>query len=177
MVFPPLIGFIVNFISSMVLRKLLGFISRTGKLYLFVVNRLTFPGVMYHELSHALFAFITGAKVNEIKLYQKKDGHLGYVKYTPQGILPIRSVQMAFTSCAPVLMGIILEMIIMGIFYSFHFVPKMTKVVLAYLFISVLLHMDMSKEDVKSYIKGAWSIMIIAFMISLYVLASIKNPT
>ena len=59
----PLIGMIINFIVTIILSRII-----RGKLYLFVANTLTFPGVMYHELSHALFAFITGAKIEKISM-------------------------------------------------------------------------------------------------------------
>jgi hypothetical protein len=33
------------------------------------VNYLTFPGVILHELSHALMAMVTGAKVTHIRFF------------------------------------------------------------------------------------------------------------
>ncbi len=160
----PAVGAATGFIVSTILRKVLSLLSRSGRLYLFVVNTLTFPGVYYHELSHALFAFLSGAKVNKIKLYEKKDGHLGYVTYTPRGFWFTRSIQLCLASCAPVIMGLIAEAILIRIIYNTA-LPTWGIVILFYLAFSILLHMDMSKPDIRSYLKGCPFFFLLAFVI------------
>ncbi len=161
----PLIGIIVHGIISFVLQKLFGLFSKSGALYLLFANTLTFPGVVYHELSHALFAAVTGAKVNEIKLYQKRAGHLGYVNYTPRGPWALRSLQMTLASCAPVVMGVLAEAVIVYAFMAFS-LPVWGKGILIYLAISVLVHMDMSPADLKSYGKGIFFVILLIFAAS-----------
>ena len=162
----PLIGLIVHGIVSGIFQRIFGLVSRSGMLYLFFANTLTFPGVVYHELSHALFAFLTGAKVNEIKLYQKKAGHLGYVNYTPRGPWAIRCIQLSLASCAPVVTGLAAVAGILYLFVSGIGMPVYLKALLIYLGISVLIHMDMSGADLKSYGKGIPFVFLLIFIIS-----------
>ncbi|MCR5339698.1 MAG: hypothetical protein K6E75_14190 [Lachnospiraceae bacterium] len=165
----PLIGLIVHAVSSFVLQNVFGLFSRSGALYLFFANTLTFPGVVYHELSHALFAFLTGAKINEIKLYQKKEGHLGYVNYSPRGAWGLQSLQLTLASCAPVVTGMIAEAVIYYVFTTFT-LPIWGKVLLIYLGVSILVHMDMSTADLKSYVRGVFFVMILVFIGSFFYL-------
>ena len=161
----PVIGASVNFIVSVVLGKGLSLINKNGKLYLFVVNTLTFPGVWYHELSHALFAFLSGAKVDKIKLYEKKDGHLGYVIYTPRGKWVSRSMQLCMASCAPVVMGMLADAAIIWLIYAVT-LPVWAYILLGYLAVSILIHMDMSGADLKSYLKGCPFFFLFVMVIS-----------
>ncbi len=163
----PLIGLIIHGVVTGILQRFFGLISRSGALYLFFANTLTFPGVMYHELSHALLAFVTGARINEIRLYQKREGHLGYVNYTPRGPWAVRCLQLSLASCAPVITGIIA---IAGIIFSFMkciAIPAWGRVILIYLGVSVLIHMDMSYADLKSYVKGIPFFLLLIFVISV----------
>ena len=48
----------------------------------FIFNRLTFIGVFHHELSHALLATVTGAKVTKIVFFHPDGDRLGYVTYS-----------------------------------------------------------------------------------------------
>ncbi len=163
----PLIGFIVKYVITRSLKFILGVFNRSGRLYLFFANRITFAGVIWHELSHALFAFITGAKVEKISLYHKEGDHLGYVRYRPRGIWVARCIQMSLSSCAPVIMGLAA---LLGIYYAVSTLelPVWALVIAGYLFISIMVHMDMSPEDLKSYVKGIPFFLII-FFIALYV--------
>ena len=74
-----------------------------------LINYITFVGVMHHELSHALLAFLSGAKVTEIKLFRihHNDGALGYVAYAPRGNFILQSIQKVVTSIAPIICGFI----------------------------------------------------------------------
>ena len=39
----------------------------------------TFPGIVIHELSHLIFAIITGAEVRDVCFFQDEDGRFGHV--------------------------------------------------------------------------------------------------
>ncbi|MCR5674640.1 MAG: M50 family metallopeptidase [Lachnospiraceae bacterium] len=162
----PLVGFAVNYVVTGILQTLFSLISRSGGLYLFFANRLTFAGVIWHELSHALFAFLTGAKVEEISLYHKEGNHLGYVKFRPRGIWPAQCVQLSLSACAPVIMGILALFGIHAALRSLS-LPVWGVVIAVYLFVSILVHMDMSPEDLKSYIKGVPFFLIVFFVLAL----------
>ncbi len=160
----PLIGVVVNFIVTMLLSRLIH-----GKLYLFVANTLTFPGVVYHELSHALFALITGAKIEKVSLYHKQGNALGSVDISTRGPWINRSMQLSFTACAPVIMGMLAEGIL---FYVFSKValPVWAAVILGFLAFCILLHMDMSGADLKGYLKGIVFVFFLFWVIAFLTL-------
>lgn len=156
-----IIGAVVNKIEQMQMRLLSKvFGIRVAE---FVCNRLLFLGTVVHELSHALFAFISGAKVTKIRcftLFSKNT--LGYVEFCTIGGPFRRSFQLAFASCAPTVVGCA---ILMGIFHVWK-LPNISitfRAFLIYFGFSVLNHMSMSDADVKNYMKGY----IFLFMIFL----------
>lgn len=116
-----------------------------------LINYGTIPGVMHHELSHALLAFLTGAKVTEVKLFQfsHKNGALGYVSYAARGNFVFKAIQKVFASIAPILCGFISCSLL------WIFVRPMTvgntlwTVLFYYLFGCIILHMSLSKQDLK----------------------------
>ena len=108
----PIWGLIIHALNSM-LFCMLKRITGTG-FALFATNWLTFPGVIHHELSHAFFAVITGAKITEFRPFwpDKNTGSLGNIGFVARGNLLIRSVQLAFTTAGPVIMGTISSLFI-----------------------------------------------------------------
>ena len=125
------------------------------KLARFIINRVMIAGVVFHELSHALFAKLTGARVTKIKflvLFSKDT--LGSVTFTPVGNKAQQSIQLCLASCAPVLMAFIAVplFVILAVFVDIGFVWR---VLFAYLAISVLCHASMSSADLNLYKTGA----------------------
>jgi len=170
----PLFGAIINKIITSILAFLLGLCDHSGRALVFFMNRITFPGVIYHELSHALWAFLMGAKVEKVSLYRQEGDHLGYVSYVPRGNLLLRSLQLALASCAPVFMGLLAEAGIIYLFLNATLHPVLY-VLLAYIFIAILVHIDMSLQDVKGYLKGMPICFLLVFVIVLIILC-IKGP-
>ena len=162
----PLTGFLIHLFVTKLLGSILSVIDRSGKLFLFVANTLTFPGVCYHELSHALFAAITGAKVKKVVLYQKKGNQLGYVEMVPRGPLPLKWLQISFSACAPVITGLIGECAILWAFVSVT-LPMWAYFLLGFLFFCLLIHMEMSAADIKGYLKGIPFFFLLFFLIAL----------
>ena len=167
----PLTGFLVNYVITGILSTIFGLINRSGKLYMFFANRVTFVGVMWHELSHALFAFITGAKVENIQFYHKEGDRLGCVSYRPRGPWPLRCIQHSLSSCAPVIMGLIALSGIYAASTVFQ-LPVWAIVIAVYLFISIMVHMDMSPQDLKQYVKGVPFLLVVFFAIAYLCIAS-----
>lgn len=165
----PLTGFLIHLLVTRCLNTLLNGIDRSGKLFLFVANTLTFPGVCYHELSHALFAFLTGAKIKKIVLYRKEKNHLGYVELIPRGPLPLRWLQLSFSACAPVITGLLGECALLYVLYYLT-LPVWADLLLGFLSFCILLHMDMSGADFKGYLKGVFFFFILFFLIALLLL-------
>ncbi len=162
----PAVGFVINLIATVAFKALFSLADSTGTAFAFFNNRLTFLGVIIHELSHALFAFVTGARITDFKLYHKEEKRLGYVSIVPQGNWAIRSIQMAMTACGPVIIGLIIEAVIIYVI-SLGVLPWWgVALLILLLFIPVLFHMDMSAEDLKGYLRGAPFFFILFFVIS-----------
>lgn len=136
-----------------------------------LINYVTFIGVVHHELSHALLAFLTGAKVTEVKLFRinHKDGRLGYVSYAPRGNFIMMSIQKVFASVAPILMGFVT----CGFLYMYVLPMAEASIwgicLFYYVFLSIILHMSLSKQDIQ-VMKGGIIVVILLFTIVFYIL-------
>ena len=133
----------------------------------FICNRLLFLGTVVHELSHALFAAMSGAKVLKVRcltLFSKDT--LGYVQFATRGRPVKRSFQMAFIGCAPTVVGCLLLYIMIRnwnqIAASFP-----VELFLIYFGVSVADHMSMSSSDVQNYIKGCPLIFVLMFVLAM----------
>lgn len=125
------------------------------KIALFFTNYVTFVGTVIHEYSHALFAMLSGAKVTKIRCFEifNKE-RLGSVEFYMTGGKIRQRIQLAFTSCAPVVMGLIIESILIKILMLNPDMHVGFKVLIWYFIISVGDHMSMSDVDIKNYCKG-----------------------
>ena len=170
--------FLMAFVMTVVLSLLviiIGFIIQQVKNFFFnlfsnhvgdtfakiICFRLTFPGTVIHEFSHALFGFLTGAKINKIQCFSLKKDTLGYVEYTAQGSAVHRMLQHSFASCAPVIMGLICCPLFVSL--AIGVTGLGLKILFWYLAVSVLLHMNMSSVDIKNYFKGYPVVFLILF--------------
>lgn len=162
----PFVGAIINRITSGFFRFVFSFIDRTNHLFLIFANVITWPGVVIHELSHGLWVILTGAKITHISLYHRQGNQLGSVTYIPRGNIIFQSLQKALVSCAPVFMGLGIEA---GILYVINStaLPIWGIIALLYIFIAVLVHMDMSKQDIACYFKGIPVCFILVYCIIL----------
>lgn len=152
---------IIEVYQIRILRKLFG-----GKVASFICNRLTFPGIVVHELSHAVFASMLGASVTKIKLISlRNDGRLGYVEYITRGRKMMQGLQHAWSSCAPTIVGMILEYALFSMFHVAASLPQ--KLIIIYFIISIADHMSMSKQDIMNYIRGSWAIAAILYIVLL----------
>jgi hypothetical protein len=97
--FALLMQFLTNFIRQR-FTTLLGI-----KPYIY----LTCPGVVIHELSHAVFCLIFGHKIQEMKLFSPEDdGTLGYVnhRYNPKN--PYHQIGNFFIGTGPIWGGVLM---------------------------------------------------------------------
>jgi hypothetical protein len=159
--FVILIGFIIERITTLMFQ---GLCNGVGQGFAhFICYKLTFVGTIIHEMSHALFAFITGAKVNKIKCFTFDKETLGYVEYTARGNGLHRMVQHALTACAPVLMGFSVMPLFIGLAFGVSNIGL--KILFWYCAVSVFIHMDMSVPDIKNYFRGYPIVLMILFAI------------
>lgn len=158
----PIIGYIIDCINNMLMKASV----RTFGVFItnLLFNWISFVGVIHHELSHALFAIITGAKVTKIELFKPNGYSLGSVSFIPRGNLMMRSIQNSVSAVGPVLLGCITEYVI------YKFILPNTRVgwqkgIILYLMISIFLHMTMSLPDIKCWLKGVPVCFIITFIL------------
>lgn len=123
-----------------------------GKAARWLVVVLTFPGTVFHELSHALMAVLTGARVTAIHLLPKGD-ILGSVEFVLRGPALIQSISGTLTAYAPVLLGI------PSLWAMYRFIWPLCgafwqKTLIIYFAGCLLLHMDLSAQDVKECARG-----------------------
>lgn len=125
-------------------------VTRSGR---WLINA-TFLGVFHHELSHALFALLTGAEINSITLFRisHKDGKLGEVKFTPRGLGITQAVQVVLTSIAPMITGVLSLWGLIG--YAIPWAGRehgiWASILLSYLAFSIFMHMSLSGQDIKN---------------------------
>lgn len=135
----------------------------------FIDTKLTFIGVIHHELSHFILAILTGAKVKQLRLINPKDGTLGSVDIVPRGPLVIRLLQQSLSGLAPVFCGAITLYIIYyyGI-YGTKTVNYMT-ILLVIIAMCISYHMSMSKQDMKIAAGGLWLLYLLIVLISFFI--------
>lgn len=148
----PCFGRIMSVVAGYAMSFLRGMTGR-HMAYL-ITNYLTFPGVVLHELSHAVGAKASGAKVTEIRFFEPDGERLGCVKFSCRGRHKRQmAVQMAVSSCAPVVLG----WAFLNVFLSLSSWARGCFLLQAMSWhgaFSMLCHMDMSRQDMKNYIKG-----------------------
>lgn len=169
------LGFFFSFLRN--------FAAKHNPLGANLIIYITFVGVMHHELSHALLAFLSGAKVTEIKLFRihHKDGALGYVAYAPRGNFILQSIQKVATSIAPIICGFISSNLLWLYVRPVAMENIWSICLFYYVLVSIILHMSLSKQDIK-VMKGGL-LVVIALMIILFyfieldLVASIQSYT
>lgn len=162
----PVLGLLLGYIE-----KILGvFFSKVfgNTVALFIMNHLTLIGVMHHELSHALFAFVSGATIKSIDLFKPQNNTLGSVEIIPKGNKIAKSIQLTLTAIAPVVTGIIsMCSILYFVNINFNSMAAWHLVTVAYLFLSILIHSTMSTADLKCAMKGLPICTLIVFIFEL----------
>lgn len=156
------IGLCMELIQT-ILIKILSRLTSPQFAYKFI-NRITFIGVVHHELSHALFTLLTGAKITKINLFKpdEETGTLGTVEYSTRGIIFIRCWQYVLISAAPVICGAITSFLIC-IFGFGHTIWQ--TIILGFILLCIVLHMSMSGQDIKVALKGLPLCMMFTFLI------------
>ncbi len=172
----PLLGLIIHGTNRMIvglIRMVFG-----NNIAFITANYLTFPGVVVHEISHALMAVLTGAKIVEFRPFwpDKEKGELGHVTITPRGNFLIRSIQSTFSSSAPVIFGLFTTA---GLIYVVNTaeLPTQINVALYYLVFSIIIHSTMSIQDIKVMLRGIWVIFTAILAICYLFNINIMNLT
>lgn len=159
---------VFGFIMSGIIKILYGIVASVlgNKIAYFIFNRLTFVGVFHHEISHALLATLTGAKVTKIVFFKPEGDRLGYVQYNARGNIFMRSIQQTFASIVPVACGAI-SSLALGHFIKTTSLSWWLVVLLSYVLVSIIIHMTMSSQDFKVMWKGYPIVYLILFIVVL----------
>ena len=157
----PIVGLLMGFITEELTKALAKGLGVS--VALFIMNNLTFVGTIHHECSHALYALITGAKVEKMEIFKPEGNRLGCVQLKPRGIWITKSIQLTFSAIAPMVQGAIS----LYLFYLlFMFVtPIWAKIIIGYVMFSIFIHMNMSGADMKAAAKGLPFVAILVFIV------------
>ncbi|WP_026658233.1 hypothetical protein [Butyrivibrio sp. AC2005] len=139
------------------------------KTAMIIVNWLTVPGVIHHELSHAALAVITGAHITQFRPFwpDKRTGSLGHVNFLAQGTLLERSLQFTFISTAPVLLGTASTLMLLYVIQNASLPPCML-ILIIYMTFSIVIHASMSFADVKIMLRGIWVLYLAISFLCFY---------
>ena len=129
-------------------------------------NYLTWPGTVMHESAHAALAFLSGARIKEFRIIPE-GRTLGYVRIVPRGNYISKGIQITLSSIGPVIAGVA-ALVLMG-----HFAFPAANVwwhylILVYLVVCVVIHMNLSPLDVKNALRGLPVCMIALFIVFLF---------
>lgn len=143
----------------------------------FIINRLTFPGTIHHELSHALLAAVSGARVTRIRLFNLHGSTLGSVQLIPRGGALLQSLQLCLSAIAPALCGMVTLYLLTQVAFPMSTQPWQ-RIVLGYLSFSVLIQMTLSRQDLKNARRGLpltfWLLFTVFFLLGIDCLGSIR---
>ena len=162
----PVWGLLIYLINTALYRILSKITSE--KTAMIIVNWLTVPGVVHHELSHAALAVITGAHITEFRPFwlDRSNGSLGHVNFVARGPLAVRCLQYTLISTAPVLLGSS-TVLFATISIRTSLTPAM-QFFLYYMAFSVFIHASMSVADVKGMLRGIWVLYVISTVFCIF---------
>lgn len=157
----PAFGIVMGMIRKIIYR-ILSIIS--PRFAFMIANYLTFPGVIHHELSHAFWGFITGAKIKKINLFKPQGMSLGNVEMIYRGPWLFRCIQECLSAIGPVSMGIITSVVT-----YIYVLPSVSgigvTIIIYYLLFSIIMHMTMSPSDMRCFLRGVVGVYIIVFVV------------
>lgn len=133
--------------------------------YIFL-TKITFPGVIVHECSHALGAILTGAKIvkfHPFYMFVRSGGTLGQVEVIFSRGIIISSIQRYFVSVGPIIGGTLAVIKL----YDWQVYTDEIMALKWWLIISIILHMDLSEQDIKVLLPGLPVMILIGISILL----------
>lgn len=146
----------------------------------FVYLFFMFPGVVLHELSHAVAVILTGGQISDINFFSTTGGH---VKHTPSKVPVLGQFVISF---APMVVGLTVIFLLarlipvtqsgaFNIPFSSWQLPKLAlsdgfhwwQIVIAYLLLSISVTLIPSRQDVSASVAGI--LVIVFIVIILYI--------
>lgn len=158
-VVPVAIGMLLSSLKRLEIKMIAVFSHSLVRIFMHYVM---FPGIVIHELSHFIFAVITGAEVRDISFFEDDDGRLGHVTTHSRGPWFIVAVQYTLIAIAPVIVGLTLGFLLLQYFFAEQHSLGMN-IGLWYLIICLINHSTMSKSDIEGYFRGVWIFIVPLF--------------
>lgn len=177
-----LVGLLCDLLSTLVMSLLSGLL---GPVIYLGWSTLFLPGIIMHELSHAAFLALCGARINDIvvredtehplTLYRRGDlepayncatNRAGHVSYSRRGPYVIQSLQRVLGAIAPTVVGVVCMVVLYGFIVTYCTI-WWQYVIFVYLFICALMGSAMSIVDIADMGPGLPVIMAILYVIFL----------
>ena len=151
-ILPVVVGMLLSGLKRLEI-KIIAVFSRS--LVRFFMYYATFPGIVIHELSHLIFAIITGAEVRDVCFFEDDDGKFGHVTTHSRGPWFIVAIQYTLIAIAPVVVGLTLGILSLRYIFAEQLSLGMN-IGLWYLVVCLINHSTMSKSDIEGYFRGVW---------------------
>ena len=139
-----------------------------------VINRLTIIGTLQHELGHAIFAVIFGARLTKFQILpDKRQGTLGQVQYITRGPRWLQNIQSTISQLGPIILGqIVLTALpyvkdwVVDKYSVSGFTGYAINLLFLYIMCCIVIHMQLQKQDIRVMFKGLiqTSIIFICFI-------------
>ena len=163
------IAFIMQLLSNSIRKSLAKLLGIQGYIY------LTCPGVMVHEIGHALFCVIFRHKIVEMKLFSpEEDGTLGYVNHSYNPNSFYQRIGNFFIGTGPIWFGVAVLCLISWLllpnemqindFFSLNFWGRWQSYIWLYLALTISSHITLSPPDLAGSADGGIAIMATALM-------------
>lgn len=163
--FLVVVGLLANLFVKLQLRILEKIFNY--KVAVIITDRVTFMGVVVHELSHAFMLLITGALIEDFSVWDRGGDTLGHVTYRNRGPRILWAFQDTLCACAPTAVGLISLYYLWGVFTN-PTIPWWGYVLAGYGVLCSVDHMSMSTLDLKNYFSGLWAPIWLIFLATLY---------
>lgn len=163
------VAFVMQLLSNSIRKSLAKIFGIQGYIY------LTAPGVMIHEIGHAVFCLIFRHKIVEMKLFSpEEDGTLGYVNHSYNPNSFYQRIGNFFIGTGPIWFGVAVLSLISWLllpnemqisdFFSLNFWGRWQSYIWLYLALTISSHITLSPPDLAGSVDGGIAIMATALM-------------
>ena len=163
------VALVMQLLSNSIRKSLAKIFGIQGYIY------LTAPGVMIHEIGHAIFCLIFRHKIVEMKLFSpEKDGTLGYVNHSYNPNSFYQRIGNFFIGTGPIWFGVAVLSLISWLllpnemqisnFFSLNFWGRWQSYIWLYLALTISSHITLSPPDLAGSVDGGIAIMATALM-------------
>ena len=163
------VALVMQLLSNSIRKSLAKIFGIQGYIY------LTAPGVMIHEIGHAVFCLIFRHKIVEMKLFSpEEDGTLGYVNHSYNPNSFYQRIGNFFIGTGPIWFGVAVLCLISWLllpnamqisdFFSLNFWGRWQSYIWLYLALTISSHITLSPPDLAGSVDGGIAIMATALM-------------